>query len=359
MNEEILKEAVFKINTASGTGSGFYILEKDLIVTNFHVVEENKVVSIQSHTQDRYIADVVYINPDVDIAFLKLREKLNITNPIILSNKNVEVKNRDKVIVLGFPFGMPFTVTEGIVSNNKQLIEGKNYIQTDAAINPGNSGGPVLDTNNRLVGVISSKFADAENIGFAIPTSIIEEELSSFDETKKKFGLKCDSCKNVIYEKVEDCPYCGARIDDSLFEEKELDGIAVFVEAAIGKLNINPVLAREGVDFWRFHQGSSLINMFVYNNYYLHATSPLNELPNSNIEELYTYLLSDSLYPYKLGIYNNQIYITYRVHISDINSTRRDEIINNLSNLAIVADRMDDFLEKNYQCSKTSYSKPI
>jgi hypothetical protein len=359
MNEEILKEAVFKINTASGTGSGFYISEKDLIVTNFHVVEENKIVSVQSNTQDRYIADVVYINPDVDIAFLKLKEKLNITHPIIISDNYIDVKNRDKVIVLGFPFGMPFTVTEGIVSNNNQLIEGKNYIQTDAAINPGNSGGPVLDMNNRLVGVISSKFTDAENIGFAIPANIVIEELSSFDDSKQKFGLKCDSCKNVIYEKVEDCPNCGARIDDSLFEEKELDDFAVFVESAIDKLNINPILAREGNDFWRFHQGSSLISIFVYNTFYLHATSPLNELPTSNIEELYSYLLSDSLYPYKLGIYKNQIYITYRAHISDISSVRRDEIIDNLSNLAIMADKMDDFLEKNYQCVKTSYSKSI
>lgn len=357
MTEDIIKDVVFKINTGSGTGSGFYISEKDVIVTNFHVVEENKVVSVENNASERYLADVVYINPDVDIAFLKLNSKLGTSLPFIRIDKSIKVQNREKVIAHGYPFGMPYTVTEGIVSNNNQILDGKSYIQTDAAINPGNSGGPVLDTHNRLVGMVSSKFTEAENIGFAIPAGVIEDELISYNEKAGKFGLKCDSCKNVVYDKTQDCPHCGADIDETLFDDKKLDDFGLFVETAISQLGVNPVLTREGYDFWRFYQGTSLINIFIYNNFYLHATSPLNELPSENIEKLYEYLLSESMYPYKLGIFKNQIYITYRIHISDIITPRREELMRSLSNLALQADRMDDYFEKNFGCLKTGYSK--
>ena len=72
-----------------------------------------------------------------------------------------------KVYVAGYPYGMPFTITEGSVSSPKQLMDGK-YIQTDAAVNPGNSGGPILDEDNRVVGVTVSKFTQADNMGFGI-----------------------------------------------------------------------------------------------------------------------------------------------------------------------------------------------
>ncbi|NJO88650.1 MAG: hypothetical protein HC831_06560 [Chloroflexia bacterium] len=56
-----------------------------------------------------------------------------------------QLKSRDRVFVLGFPFGMPYTETQGIVSAPRQLMEGSYFIQTDAAVNPGNSGGPVIN----------------------------------------------------------------------------------------------------------------------------------------------------------------------------------------------------------------------
>ncbi len=359
MSHENLKNAVFKINTSSGTGSGFYLKDRNIIVTNFHVIEGNKTVSIEDQKQDRYLAKVVFANPETDLAFLKADGELEFASHIPF-NGITEVSSRDKVYVLGFPFGMPYTETEGIVSNNKQLMEGRHYIQTDAAVNPGNSGGPVVNESGQLVGVTTAKFTNADNVGFAIPAAIVDEELASLDSNEElNYSVKCNSCKNLIFEKTDYCPNCGASINDKLFDEKTLDEFATFVEDALRSLNMDPILARAGFDYWQFHQGSSLIRIFVFDKNYLYATSPLNNLPTQNLEPLYEYLLSNPVGPYKLGVYNNQIFISYRIHISDMFSSRKEEIQKHLTNLALKADDMDDFFVNEYGCEMTNYSKAV
>ena len=147
---ENIESSVFKINTANGTGTGFYNKENDLVITNYHVVVGCHTVSLEGKDKNRYLTQVVYVNPGKDIAFLRAND---LPKPIdtVLIDHQTESRSRDKVIVLGYPYGMPFTVTEGIVSNPRQSIGGRYYIQTDAAINPGNSGGPVINEKGELI----------------------------------------------------------------------------------------------------------------------------------------------------------------------------------------------------------------
>lgn len=356
MSHQSLRDAVFKINTGSGSGTGFYLKEYDVIVTNFHVIEGNKQVAIEDQQKDRYLAHVVFGNPQTDIAFLRADKPT--FNSSVAFDQVKEVNNRDVVWVVGYPFGMPFTETKGVVSNSKQLMDGRHFIQIDAAVNPGNSGGPVVDEQGQLLGVTTAKFSNADNMGFAIPTNIVQEELDSLkDNTELKYSIKCNSCKNLVYAKTDYCPNCGAQIDENLFDEKGLDEFGSFVEDALKQLNMDPVLARTGFDFWEFYQGSSQIRIFVFNRNYLYATSPLNDLPNQNLEELYAYLLSDPVAPYKLGVYNNQIFLSYRIHITDIYTDKKFEIQQLLTNLPLKADEMDDYFVDNFGAKMTNFSK--
>ncbi len=356
MNHEQLKNAVYKINTASGSGTGFYLNAPNIFVTNYHVVEGNKNVAIENQTQDRFIAKVIYVNPDADIAFLKSEN--HTPDSTIPFDSVQEVRSRDKVFVLGFPFGMPYTITEGIVSNEKQLLDGKNFIQTDAAVNPGNSGGPVVNAEGLLVGVTTAKFTEADNVGFAIPAKIVREELDTLAQnTEGKFSMKCDSCKSLIFEKTDYCPNCGSTINEKIFDDKEISKLSVFVEEAIKNMGTNPILARSGTEYWEFHSGSALVRIFVYDKNYLYATSPMNNLPTGNLEALLRYQLSNPVPPYKLAVYNNQIYLSYRVRMSDVFSNREDEIKQNLSNLILKANEMDDYFVHEFGCEKTNYAK--
>ncbi|MFV0505237.1 MAG: trypsin-like peptidase domain-containing protein [Bacteroidales bacterium] len=348
---------VYKINTSEGTGTGFAIKGEELVITNYHVVGRAKQVGVESVFKDRYLGRVMYVNPKVDLAFIKV-DGLNTVESQITLNRDAKVNTKDRLVVLGYPFGMPFTVTEGIVSSAEQNLEGVKYIQTDAAVNPGNSGGPMISDNGDLVAITTSKFNNADNVGFGITLESLTKDLDNYKRNNiSKYSLACPSCRGLVFEATEYCPSCGGELDKKIFREEELDDLQKFVEDGISRLGINPIVTRYGQFYWEFHNGSSLIRIFLFKNSYLFATSPINNIPEQNSEALYDYILSESVKPYKLGICENEIYVSYRVHLSDIFSENNDKIKEELTNLISKADELDDYLYNTYNCPFTTYSK--
>lgn len=348
----IYEKSVFKIKTALQSGSGFILKDFPFIITNYHVIEGCLQVAVEDIYQNKFPAEVFYMNTETDIAFLKA-DNLNIYQSLEARDIESSMRIKDRIQALGFPFGLPFSITEGIVSNSKLNIEGQNYIQTDAALNPGNSGGPLLDDHGKLVGMVTSKFRQADHMGFAIPLDILLQEVN-FYQSKNAEGrcIKCAYCEHLISLEKDFCENCGVDIDTSKFEEKPLDHFAVFVEQALTELGIQPILSRDGLDEWSFYQGSSLIKIFIHKNKFLFAVSPINYLPNTDLERLYTHLLSDPVEPFRMSLHQNQIFISYRAHLSDIYSDLAQNIQKNIAQLAIEADKMDDYLFHEFNCPK-------
>ena len=112
-------------------------------MTNYHVVEGFRQVALEDNQKNRYLANIVLVNPILDIALLSAEGDFTALPEISLAC--TEVTLGQKINVAGYPFGMPFTATEGTVSSPKQLMDDSYYIQTDAAVNPGNSGGPMFN----------------------------------------------------------------------------------------------------------------------------------------------------------------------------------------------------------------------
>ncbi len=351
------KKSIYKIITAGGTGTGFKVVNQDFLITNYHVISGSKVVAVEDHNKNRFLAQVAMVNPEVDLAFLNVEDLKKVEGTIIL-DATKEVINTQKVYINGFPFGMPFTVTEGIVSSPNQPMQGRNYVQTDAAVNPGNSGGPMLNDEGYLVGVTTSKFTEADNVGFGIKHTDVIKQINDYNFDDIKYRVKCNSCDSFTTEESEFCSNCGNSINISVFEEFEKSHFANFTEEALTELGVNPILCRAGRDFWEFHQGSARVRIFTTNNNkYLFATSPLNNLPKSNLGELLTYINSNKVPPYQLGIYDNKIFISYRTHLSDIYSDRKDEVKKAIINLALKADELDDFFKDTYGCEMAMESK--
>lgn len=355
--EQNIYNAVYKVNHAGGSGSCFYLKSLGLFVTNYHVVEGFRRVALQDNDRNAFLASVVLVNPDLDIALLKGDGDFSALPEIILPERG-EVSIGQRVNVGGYPFGMPFTVTEGTVSSPKQLMENHYYIQTDAAVNPGNSGGPMLNDKGELVAITVSKFNDADNMGFGIPVDTLRTFLDTVDGLDTgAFHVQCGSCDELIDHAEEYCPSCGDKLPENAFKEYSLTDLAVFCEEAIRGMGIDPVLARVGYESWKFHKGSSEIRMFVYQRSYLFCTSPINVLPKKNLEPVLTFLLGGDHGPYKMGIEGNQIYIAYRVHISDVFSQHGEEVKKNLTDLAFKADELDNYLADNFGCELSEYAK--
>ena len=355
--ENIIFSTVFKVNHAGGSGSCFYFKKLNLFVTNYHVVEGFKKMAIQDNDKNSYLADVVAVNPVLDIALLKVEGDFSALPELSLADYD-EVKIGQKINVAGYPFGMPFTVTEGTVSSPKQLMNNSYYLQTDAAVNPGNSGGPMFNSNNEIIGITVSKFKDADNMGFGIPVASLKNMLEHIDGIDKDaFNVQCSSCDEFLSTKEDYCPSCGNKISEEIFKERGLTDLAVFCEEAIEAMGINPILARVGYESWKFHKGSSEIRMFVYQRSYLFCTSPINLLPKKDLEPVLTYLVSTDIKPYQLGLDQNQIYLSYRMHISDVFSDHADEVKKCITNMAFKADDLDNFLADTYNCEFSEYAK--
>jgi len=163
----------------SADGSGVIISKDGYIVTNDHVIEDAREISVILNNESIYQAEIIGRVPYSDIALIKINAEQELM-PIEFSSSK-ELKVGDWVIALGNAFGLAGTptVTAGIVSAKERVIETEDdrtltdMIQTDAAINNGNSGGPLVDLSGKLVGINSTIMRGAEGIGFAISSDLV------------------------------------------------------------------------------------------------------------------------------------------------------------------------------------------
>lgn len=357
MEQNTIYRLVFKVTHAGGSGSCFYLRSYGLFVTNYHVVEGYRTVAIHDNDRNPYRARVVLVNPALDLALLDADGDFSELPDLPLAADESLAIGR-KIYVAGYPYGMPFTLTEGSVSSPKQLMAGKYYIQTDAAVNPGNSGGPMLDEAGEVVGVTVSKFTEADNMGFGIRVETLRNLLSSVGELDRtRYQVQCGSCESLIAEEEEFCPACGEKLPEGVFDEHRTSPLGEFVESAIRETGIDPVLARDGFDAWLFHKGSSEIRIFVYDGNYLFSTSPINLLPKKEVEPVLDYMLTEDFGPYKIGIEGRQMYIAYRIHLSDITAETEEAVRRNIVGLALRADEMDNRMVEQFGCEFSEYSK--
>jgi len=161
----------------TGLGSGVVVSPDGYIVTNNHVVDGAKQVTVTLADGRELQARVVGRDPQTDIAVVKISAK---DLPAITFASSGKVEVGDRVLAIGNPFGIGETVTTGIVSATGRRagigLAYEDFIQTDAAINPGNSGGALVDVEGRLVGIntaILSRSGGFQGVGLAVPADLV------------------------------------------------------------------------------------------------------------------------------------------------------------------------------------------
>src|SRR4051794_2799754 len=173
---------------SEATGSGFLIDNDGHVLTNAHVVEGAKSVTVQLGNGSEQNAQVVGTDPSSDVALLKV-DNTEGASPLPLGDSS-KVQVGDPVVAIGNPFALDRTVTSGIVSALQRQIQAPNgfsisdVIQTDAAINPGNSGGPLIDGAGQVIGInsqIESQSGGNEGVGFAVPIKTAAQVVSQLE----------------------------------------------------------------------------------------------------------------------------------------------------------------------------------
>jgi serine protease Do len=177
----------------AGLGSGFIFDKTGYILTNQHVVDgaDEIEVEVQGYSQP-FKAKLMGSEYNLDLAVLKIENSKDL--PFLPMGSSDNAKVGEWVVAIGNPYGFDHTVTVGVVSAKERPISipdtqgTRNYehlLQTDASINPGNSGGPLLNLNGEVIGINTAVSAQAQGIGFAIPTSTVSAVLENL-----KTGVK-------------------------------------------------------------------------------------------------------------------------------------------------------------------------
>jgi serine protease Do len=156
-------------------GSGFLISSEGLVLTNAHVVDGAKEVTVNLSDHREFKAKVLGADRTSDIAVLKIDGH---DLPSVRLGDSDQLAVGDYVLAIGEPFGLEETATAGIVSAKGRSLPGDGYvpfIQTDAAVNPGNSGGPLFDASGAVVGINAQIYTNSggyQGVSFAIPINL-------------------------------------------------------------------------------------------------------------------------------------------------------------------------------------------
>lgn len=290
-----IEEIIIQIATPFSTGTGFYLREWNVIVTNEHVVRGNREVVVDGSKFEKQIVDVIYLDIKYDLAFL--RPPVHHKMPEISISSVNQTGEGDRVIAAGHPFDLKFTATEGIISSLTHREDEIQYIQHDAALNPGNSGGPLVDMAGNIIGINTFIIQNGNSIGFSLPVCYLQQSLKAFLLGGGKNGVRCPSCQQITFEsekkQEKHCPVCGTPITMiSSIEAYKPYGVCQTVEDMVVKLGFPVALTRKGPNNWSVKRGSARINISYYEKTGLLVGDVyVCTLPEKNIGPLYSYLL--------------------------------------------------------------------
>ena len=172
----------------NGMGSGVIVSPEGYVVTNHHVVDGAKTVTVALLDKREFTGSIVGSDPQTDLAVIKIQGD---NLPFVAWGDSSKLEVGDYVLAIGSPFGLRSTVTQGIVSAKGRgvgITQYEDFIQTDAAINPGNSGGALVNMHGELVGIntaILSRSGGYQGVGLAIPASIGQHVYASLVSTGK------------------------------------------------------------------------------------------------------------------------------------------------------------------------------
>jgi S1-C subfamily serine protease len=173
--EDVIR-GVVSVGTDRSAGSGFAVADGGYIVTNFHVIQNAAFIQINTYDGRVYDANVVGGDAFADLALLKIGRNLDYLE--LADSDGIQIG--EKVIAIGNPLGLSFTVTEGIVSAVDRT--GPNgldsYVQTDVPLNPGNSGGPLINKQGEVIGINNFKIGGTESLGFALESNEVESRIN-------------------------------------------------------------------------------------------------------------------------------------------------------------------------------------
>ncbi|MEC9493316.1 trypsin-like peptidase domain-containing protein [Flexistipes sp.] len=171
-----------RVYKTQSLGSGFFVRENGIIVTNYHVTKAANKIFVILNNGKQYSAEIIGSDKILDLAVLKINSDESF--PVANLGDSSNLYLGETVIAMGNPFGLNSSVTTGVIGSTRRILKVDNgfsvFIQTDALINPGNSGGPLINLDGEVIGINTAIYREAQGIGFSIPVNVLKRVLPDF-----------------------------------------------------------------------------------------------------------------------------------------------------------------------------------
>lgn len=330
---EKVKDSVVKIEAYDegealfGTGSGFCAFQSNYVITNFHVIEGARNFRVITDDQTIYeVRNIVLYNKKEDLVILDINGSLA---PLDLSDgKNIGVK--DEVTAIGSPMGELNTVSEGIVSN----VDDKNTIRLTAPISHGSSGGVLLDNKNRVIGITSAGYDDAQNLNFAIHINVLKKMYLAF-EAGEYDELNVNNYKqfapNIVNYNTDNLLRIKSKSSDGMYYNCAVDTLEAFYLATNEKEIFRTAMHKIGINgfnvVYKFYTEEEQREAAENYTYLLQFESGMTDVGDSvvasqvatwskeefiiNLDLMCTYELAIMMVKLDENMYSKQAWISY------------------------------------------------
>lgn len=245
-----------EMRRGEGMGTAFVYDSAGYLLTNHHVIENARSITLSLRDGRELPATVVGSDKRTDVAILKVEDT---SLPSLPLGNSDEALVGDWVVAIGHPFGLSHTVSAGILSARGRTREDVNgldpsgyfsFLQTDASINPGNSGGPLLNLRGEVVGINSAIRANANGIGFTIPINMVKDLMPIL----LKHGKIARSAIGVIVGETKDRPGKNKELKGAWVRDVQGGGPAesagMKVDDVIVAFNGNPIDGPEALRWY-------------------------------------------------------------------------------------------------------------
>ena len=299
------RPCVAQIATPFSTGTGVYLPADHLVVTNEHIVRDNREVMIESGCLGRRAAEVRYLDPVHDLAFLRPEgDAPTAVSPLPLATGEPAADTR--VVALGQPFGLPFASAEGRITDPALARHDLTYLQHDATLPPSSSGGPLLNAAGELVGINTFEVVGGKRRGYALPVRYLAASLDAWRAGEERSAARCFSCGNLVFAgqaPKDKCPHCSKAITlPDRVPPYAPSGTQATIEKILDRTGVDVRLTRRGPNLWDIQRGSARINVAYHEDSGLvTGDAHLAYLPSEEATQLFEYLLRENYRLDKLG----------------------------------------------------------
>lgn len=348
-----LPDFVLQIATPFSTGTGCYLPNENIVVTNEHVVRDNPTVLVAGTKVERQLMPVVYLDPFYDLAFLRPAQPLQLNDLII---QPLLPQREESVLAMGQNYGHHLQEKKGEVLVADHEHHGISFIQHTARLESAQSGGPLFNQAGELLGINMYDIDEGYQLALTLPASVLLACYNGFVQGGGDVAARCFDCQHLNFARqgrsVKFCANCGASITlPNDLPEYQPVGVQATVEQIVTAAGHDPRMARRGPNLWEIYQGSARIQIAYHEDSGLvTGDAHLCLVPRGHPVALFEYLLRQNYELEHLTFSTRGRDIILSLLIYD-RYLRSDTALPQFQHLFERADYYDNYLVENFGAS--------